>query len=59
MSGAAPFGHRRVVNILGGPVTGEKLNGRVLPGGADWQIVAADGCSTSTRATRSKAMPAR
>ena len=41
--GPAPFGHRRVVNILGGPVTGAKLNGRVLPGGADWQIVALDG----------------
>jgi hypothetical protein len=41
--GKAPFGHRRVVNILGGPVTGARLNGRVLPGGADWQIVAADG----------------
>jgi hypothetical protein len=38
--GAAPFGHRRVVNILGGPVTGARLNGRVLPGGADWQVVA-------------------
>ena len=42
--GLTPFGHRRVVNILGGPVTGAKLKGRVLPGGADWQIVAADGC---------------
>ncbi len=42
--GEAPFGHRRVVNILGGPVTGKKLSGRVLPGGADWQIVAANGC---------------
>lgn len=42
--GAAPFGHRRVVNILGGPVAGARFNGRVLPGGADWQIVAADGC---------------
>jgi len=41
--GPAPFGHRRVVNILGGPVSGAKLNGRVLPGGADWQIVAHDG----------------
>jgi len=41
--GPAPFGHRRVVNILGGPVTGARLIGRVLPGGADWQIVAADG----------------
>src|SRR5262245_51436071 len=41
--GPAPFGHRRVINILGGPVTGAKLNGRVLPGGADWQIMAPDG----------------
>jgi len=41
--GAAPFGHRRVVNLLGGTVSGVRLNGRVLPGGADWQIVAADG----------------
>src|SRR5436305_1642004 len=41
--GAAPFGHRRVVNLLGGTVTGVKLCGRVVPGGADWQIMAADG----------------
>ena len=41
--GPAPFGHRRVVNILDGTVTGEKLSGRILPGGADWQILAADG----------------
>ena len=41
--GAAPFGHRRVVNLLGGTVAGAKLNGRVLPGGTDWQIMAADG----------------
>jgi hypothetical protein len=41
--GAAPLGHRRVVNILGGPVSGLRLRGRVLPGGADWQIVGAGG----------------
>src|SRR3954465_3880514 len=41
--GRAPFGHRRVVNLLGGAVTGVKLSGRVVPGGADWQIMAADG----------------
>jgi hypothetical protein len=41
--GPAPFGHRRVVNLLGGTVSGAKLNGRVLPGGADWQIMAAGG----------------
>ena len=41
--GPAPFGHRRVVNLLGGTVSGAKLNGRVLPGGTDMQIMAADG----------------
>jgi hypothetical protein len=41
--GPAPFGHRRVVNLLGGTVTGAKLNGRILPGGTDMQIVAKDG----------------
>jgi hypothetical protein len=41
--GAAPFGHRRVVNLLGGTVSGTRLNGRILPGGSDWQILSADG----------------
>ncbi len=41
--GPAPFGHRRVVNLLGGTVSGAKLNGRILPGGTDMQIMAADG----------------
>ena len=41
--GQAPFGHRRVVNLLGGTVSGAKLTGRIVPGGADWQIMAADG----------------
>jgi len=43
MKQSIAFGHRRVVNILGGPVSGAKLNGRVLPGGADWQVIRADG----------------
>ncbi len=41
--GNTPYGERRIINILGGAVEGEKLNGKVLPGGADWQIVRADG----------------
>jgi hypothetical protein len=41
--GAAPFGHRRVVNLLGGTVAGARLNGRILAGGSDWQILSADG----------------
>jgi hypothetical protein len=41
--GATPYGERRVIDIVGGRVEGPKLNGRILPGGADWQIVRADG----------------
>ena len=36
------LGERRVVQILGGRLEG-KLSGEVLPGGADWQIIAASG----------------
>lgn len=32
-------GERRVVEITGGEVTGPRLSGRVLPGGADVQII--------------------
>jgi hypothetical protein len=41
--GATPYGERRIINILGGAVEGPRLKGRILPGGADWQIVRADG----------------
>jgi hypothetical protein len=41
--GQTPYGDRRVINILGGRVEGARLSGRVLPGGADWQIVRPDG----------------
>jgi hypothetical protein len=41
--GPTPYGDRRVINILGGQVEGERLSGRILPGGADWQIVRPDG----------------
>ena len=43
--GRTPLGERRIINILGGPVDGPKLQGRVLPGGADWQIIRADGAA--------------
>jgi uncharacterized protein DUF3237 len=43
--GAAPLGRRRIIPITGGRFRGERLSGRVLPGGADWQIVRADGVS--------------
>lgn len=34
---------RRMIPILGGQVSGPKLNGHILPGGADWQLIRADG----------------
>ena len=40
--GTTRAGHRRVVPIVGGSVHGD-LEGEILPGGADWQIVRADG----------------
>jgi hypothetical protein len=41
--GQTPYGERRVIGITGGTVSGERLNGRVLSGGADWQIIRSDG----------------
>ena len=43
--GATPYGERRVIDIVGGTVTGAGLNGRILPGGADWQIIRTDGAA--------------
>jgi Protein of unknown function (DUF3237) len=43
--GRTPYGGRRVIGILGGTVRGPKLNGRILPGGADWQIIRSDGAA--------------
>ena len=34
---------RRMIPILGGRVSGTRLDGEVLPGGGDWQTVHADG----------------
>ena len=41
--GTGPYGERRCVPLLGGSVSGPGLNGAILPGGADWQILRADG----------------
>jgi hypothetical protein len=41
--GAVPNGVRRVVDILGGTFEGPKLKGKILPGGADWQLIRQDG----------------
>ncbi len=41
--GQAPEGLKRVVPILGGTFEGPRLRGTIVPGGADWQYVRADG----------------
>lgn len=41
--GMTRAGHRRIIPILGGTVTGPGLTAEILPGGADWQLVRADG----------------
>lgn len=41
--GRTPLGERRIIDIVGGEVSGPKLSGRILPGGADWQIIRDDG----------------
>jgi hypothetical protein len=37
--GRTPAGIRRIVPITGGTVSGPLLTGRVLPGGADFQVI--------------------
>ena len=41
--GAVAQGRRRIVPITGGTFEGPNLRGKVMSGGADWQIVRADG----------------
>ena len=41
--GEMPAGTRRIVEILGGSFQGPTLKGKVLPGGADWQLIRGDG----------------
>lgn len=40
--GMVPYGHRRIINIKGGSFEGERLKGKVLSGGADWQTILPD-----------------
>ena len=41
--GNTPYGERRVININSGTVEGPRFKGKILTGGADWQIIRADG----------------
>lgn len=43
--GAALSGRRRIVPIVGGTFDGPEVRGRILGGGADWQIIHPDGFS--------------
>ncbi|HEY7444817.1 MAG TPA: DUF3237 domain-containing protein [Vicinamibacterales bacterium] len=41
--GTTALGRRRIIAVNGGTFAGPNLKGKVLPGGADWQVVRADG----------------
>lgn len=41
-AGKTPYGGRRIIEILGGTVEG-RVNGKIMSGGADWQIIRGDG----------------
>jgi hypothetical protein len=41
--GETPLGRRRIIGITDGRFSGERLSGRVLAGGADWQVIRSDG----------------
>jgi hypothetical protein len=41
--GSTPDGHRRIGVVPGGSFEGDRLSGRVLDGGSDWQTVRHDG----------------
>lgn len=43
--GLGRLGQRRVIPIAGGRVSGPRVKGRILPGGADWMTVSHDGVS--------------
>lgn len=41
--GKTATGVRRMIPILGGEVSGPRIKGRILPGGADYQLIRSDG----------------
>jgi Protein of unknown function (DUF3237) len=41
--GNSAQGLRRIIPILGGQCAGPRLQGEVIPGGADWQVLRPDG----------------
>jgi hypothetical protein len=41
--GPGPFGTRRIREVVGGELSGERLSGKVGTGGADWVLIGPDG----------------
>ena len=41
--GEGPFGARRIREVLGGEVSGERISGKLGTGGSDWVLVGPDG----------------
>jgi len=41
--GPGPFGDRAIFDVTGGTFEGPRLRGTILPSGADWLLVGADG----------------
>lgn len=46
--GQTAVGHRQYIPITGGTIAGPRLNGRVIPGGWDFQLRYESGCGTLT-----------
>lgn len=43
LDGNTPLGGRKIIMVTGGPVEGERVRGKILPGGGDWALTRADG----------------
>ena len=43
VSPGAPYGDRRMIPVIGGEITGDRLSGQILSGGSDSQVVRQDG----------------
>lgn len=43
--GQTPRGQRNIIPITGGTFEGPSISGTILPGGWDWQLSRADGCT--------------
>ena len=41
--GQSPLGDRRIINITGGEFAGPRIKGKIMPGGADRQLLRKDG----------------